>query len=267
MSPHQPPATSPRTARAQWLTALAIAAALPLAAQQESSGPPASASAIVPVVGAVLGANDIRWKTELDLINNGPAEATVAISLPTAPDQPLLLLTMPPNSTQHFADVVGEAFGLDGAMSPLLVQTMGRRSVTVRANAYGLHGTDVIPPEPINVSYGETYYPIRYLHGLSFSEAFRTNIGLANLSDHEAQIVLALQRVPGRNLAVSRFTIPPNTLWHQSVQMLFPTIQAGEDFSVLVETFSRNTFVYASVLDNATNEARFVSAIVSAASQ
>jgi hypothetical protein len=73
--------------------------------------------------------------------------------------------------------------------------------------------------------------------------------------------------VPGRNLAVSRFTIPPNTLWHQSVQMLFPLIQAGEDFSVLVECFSRNTYVYASVLDNATNEARFVTSIIGAPSQ
>ena len=225
-------------------------------------GTPPSVSALVPVVGSVLGANDILWKTELDLVNSGPAEATVAISLPTAPDQPMLLLTMPPASTQHFADVVGEAFGLQGALSPLLVQRMGRRSVTIRASAYGIRGAELFRPEPISISYGETYYPTRYLPGLSFSDNFRTNIGLANLGSEPATVVLALQRLSGRNLAVSRFTIPPNTLWHQSVQMLFPLIQSGDDFSVLVETFSRNTFVYASVIDNATNEAHFVDAVV-----
>jgi hypothetical protein len=224
-------------------------------------------SALVPVVGSILGANDIRWKTALELDNSGPTEATVAISLPTAPDQPLIILTMPPSSVQRFDDVVGEAFGLDRAMSPLLVQTQGRRSVSIRASAYGVRGIETFRPEAITVSYGETYYPIRYLHGLSFSDAFRTNVGIANLGDQPAVFAVALQRIPGRNLAVSRFTVPPNTLWHQSIQMLFPLIEAGDDFSVLVETFSRHTYVYASVIDNATNEARFVDAIVGAPTQ
>ena len=250
--------------------AFLLAACWPLLAfTQPAAGgdQPASVSAYVPVVGSTLGANDIRWKTQLELDNSGPTEAIVGISLPAAPDQPLLILTMPPSSVQRFDDVVGEAFGLERAMSPLLVQTQGRRSVTIRASAYGIRNGEVFRPEPISVSYGENYYPIRFLQGLSFSDAYRTNIGLANLGDQEATFVLGLQRVPGRNLAVSRFTVPPNTLWHQSVQMLFPMIEAGDDFSVLVETFSRHTFVYASVIDNATNEAHFVDAVIGAPTQ
>ena len=250
--------------------ALVLAACWSLCAvaQTAPGGDPAqSVSAYVAVVGSTLGANDIQWKTQLELENSGPTEAIVGISLPTAPDQPLLVLTMPPTSVQRFDDVVGEAFGLERAMSPLLVQTQGRRSVTIRASAYGIRAGQMFRPEPISVSYGEDYYPIRFLNGLSFSDAFRTNIGLANLGDQEATFVLAFQRVPGRNLAVSRFTVPPNTLWHQSVQSLFPMIETGEDFSVLVETFSRHTFIYASVLDNATNEARFIDAVVGAPTQ
>lgn len=250
--------------------AFLLAACWPLhgLAQPAAGGDqPTSVSAYVPVVGSTLGANDIRWKTQLELDNSGPTEAIVGISLPAAPDQPLLILTMPPSSVQRFDDVVGEAFGLERAMSPLLVQTQGRRSVTIRASAYGIRNGEVFRPEPISVSYGETYYPIRFLQGLSFSDAYRTNIGLANLGDQEATFVLALQRVPGRNLAVSRFTVPPNTLWHQSVQMLFPMIEAGDDFSVLVETFSHHTFIYASVIDNATNEAHFVDAVIGAPTQ
>lgn len=219
--------------------------------------------ALVPVVGSVLGANEIRWHTALELENASSAETTVAISLPATPDQPMIILTMPPTSLQRFDDVIGEAFGLERAMSPLLVQTAGRRSVTIRATAYGMRGAELFKPQPISVSYAENYYPIRYLNGLSFSDAYRTNVGLANLSDQPATFVVALQRLPGRSIAVSRFTVPPNTLWHQSVQMLFPLIDASEEtFSVLVETFTRHTYVYASVIDNATNEAHFVDGVV-----
>lgn len=224
-------------------------------------------SALIPVVGAVNGANDIRWKTDVELTNVSNVEATVAISLPTAPDQPMIVLTLAPRGSQRFTDIVGEAFAMESALSPLLVQTAGRRSVGIRAAAYGVRGAEVFTPEPIAVSYSDTYYPIRMMQGLSFSDAFRTNIGLANLGETAAQVVLALQRVPGRNLAVTRLNIPPNTLWHQSVQVLFPMITGGDDFSVVVETYARNTYAYASVIDNATNEARFVMATVGAPSQ
>lgn len=246
---------------------LLLAAWWPLGGFAQAAGPsdqPQSVTAYVPVVGSTLGADDIVWKTQLELDNTSPTEVTVGISLPTAPEQPLIILTMPPGSVQRFDDVVGEAFGLDRAMSPLLVQTQGRRSVTIRASAYGIHNGEVLRPEPISISYGQPYYPIRYLNGLSFSDAFRTNIGLANLGEEPATFVVAFQRVPDRNLAVSRFTVPPNTLWHQSVQALFPMIDTGDDFSVLVETFSHNTFVYASVIDNTTNEAHFIDAVVGA---
>jgi hypothetical protein len=241
--------------------AVALLFALSATAQE----PPPSVSALVPVVGSVLGANEIVWHTGLELENASQQETTVAISLPTAPDQPMLILTMPPASVQRFDDVVGEAFGLPSAMSPLLVQTAGRRSVTVRATAYGVRGAEAFRPQPIGISYGDTYYPIRYLHGLSFSDAYRTNIGVVNLGDEPATFTLALQRLPGRNLAVAHFSVPPNSMWHQTVRFFFPAIEPSEEaFSVLVESFSRKTYVYASVLDNATNEARFIDAVVGA---
>ena len=123
----------------------------------------------------------------------------------------------------------------------------------VAANVYAVHGTDVTRPEPIPIAYGDATYPQRRLDGLSFSDAFRTNVGLVNLGDKEASFTLALQRVSGRNIAVARVTLPPNSLLHQSVQALFPVITRGDDFTVVVETASPSTYVYASVIDNATS--------------
>ena len=238
------------------LLAFCIVAAPLTRAQQEAPAP--AVTAIVPVVGTVMGAGEVQWKTDIALQNPARTEATVSLILPTAPDQPAMVTTIPPGGTINFTDIVGQAFGMPAALSPLLVETLGRSSVRIAATAYGVHGTDVYKPEPIAVAYGDPYFPLRMLPGLSFNDDYRTNIGLANLGEEPAAFTLALQRVSGRNLAITRIVVPPNTLFHQAVQSYFPMITGGEDFSVVVDTPSRDTYVYASVIENATNTARFI---------
>ena len=46
------------------------------------------------------------------------------------------------------------------------------------------------------------------LPALNVSEQFRTNIGLVNPSESEAIVVLALQKIPGRNIGVVSRVIP-----------------------------------------------------------
>jgi hypothetical protein len=224
-----------------------------------ADAPPKSVSVLIPVVGSVVGANNVRWKTDVDLYNDGRSEANVMLSLPTAPEQPFIFVTVAPSSRQHFSDIVAQTFGMDSTLSPLRITTVdSTRSVRVLASVYGVHDDEVSRPEPIGISYGATYFPLRTLNGLSFSDTFRTNVGMANLGDHEASFTLALQRVPGRNVAVTRYAVPPNTLVHTSVQSLFPMITKGDDFMVVVETSSPDTYVYASVIDNDTNETHFI---------
>jgi len=219
---------------------------------------PQTARVIVPVVGSITGVGGARWKTDVVLRNDLRTEATVSLSLPTAPDQPVIITSMPPGESLRFADVVNEAFGVESAISPLVVETLGNRSITVIATTYAILGTNISAPQPIAVQYGMPFTPFRFLSNLSFSDEFRTNIGLANLGDTPAEFVLALQRVAGRNLAVSRVNVPPNALLHVSLQTLFPLITNGNDFSVLIETPAADTFVYGSVIENATNAARFI---------
>lgn len=230
-----------------------------------ADAPPQSVSVLVPIVGSVVGINNVRWKTDIDLFNDAKSEANVLLSLPTAPDQPFVFVTIAPGAGQHFSDIVASTFGMEATLSPLKITTIdSTRSVRVLANVYGVRDTDVTRPEVIAVTYGATYFPLRSLNGLSFSDAFRTNIGLANLGDHEAAFTLALQRVPGRNLAVTRYNVSPNTLVHTSVQSLFPMITKGEDFTVLVETSAPDTYIYASVVDNDTSNTHFIQPSISA---
>lgn len=217
-----------------------------------------SVSVIVPVVGSVVGSNGTRWLTDVELRNDMKTEATVALSMPAAPDQPVILLTMPPGAVQRFSDVAGEAFSLNDVLSPLVVQTLGRRSVRVTANARGIRGAELSKPQVIPIMDPDSHSPLRILAGLAYSESFRTNIGLINLGEQEAVFTLALQKEGGQLSAGTRAVVPPNSMWHMAVQLVFPAMTMGDNYAVLVETGSRNTYVYASVLENATNEARFV---------
>ena len=219
---------------------------------------PPSVSVLVPIVGSVVGANEVRWRTGLELHNDTHDDMFVALRLPTAPDEPTIAFTLPPGATQAFGDVIADAFGMDEALSPLIVQTMGKRAVRVVATVYGVKGTTVTAPEPIPIVYADATFPLRRLDGLSFSDSFRTNIGLVNLGDREATFTLGLQRVSGRNITVARVSLGPNSLVHTSIQNLFPVISRGDDFTVVVESTSGNTYVYASVIDNTSSEARFV---------
>ncbi len=220
--------------------------------------PPVVTSVVVPVVGSIVGANGVRWKTDVELHNDQRSDVTVALSLPTTPSQPAIITTIPANDTVRFTDVVGEAFGMELALSPLLVQTSGHRSVQIKATAYGMRGDFATPPQPIAINYGSSYFPTRVLPDLSFSNDYRTNIGLVNLGERTADFTLALQRVTGRNLAVVRITLPASALWHMAIQQVFPLITNGDHFSVVVETNVHQTYVYASVIENATSSARFI---------
>jgi hypothetical protein len=227
---------------------------------QEPAPPPEPApvtTVVIPVVGSVVGANGVRWKTDLELYNSESNDVTVAIELAVDPDK-VLLMPMASGQGVRFLDVIGEAFGTDGVMSPILVRTSGRRSVSIRATAYGVRGAETFRPQPITINYGPAFAPVRVLNGLSFSDELRTNIGLVNLSSDDVDFTLALQRIPGRNLAVRRVRVPRTALWHFNIQTAFPMITKGDRFTIVIETSAPDTYVYASVIENSTNTARFV---------
>ncbi len=219
---------------------------------------PRTSTAVVPIVGSVFGATMVRWKTDVEIVNDTGAEADVALELPSAPGQPAILLSLAPGESQRFRDIAAEAFGLEAVLSPLRVTTGGPRSVTVRANVYADRATERSPLQPISTYLAPQDAPLRILDGLAFSEKFRTNIGLVNFSPREAEFVLALQRIPGRNLAITTVRVAAGSLIHASIQSLFPLITDGTGFGVLVETRAPDTYVYASVIESADHSGRFI---------
>ena len=237
------------------LLAVAGAAAQEPRADQSEG---ASAVAVVPVVGNVFGYGMVRWKANVDLVNDTGAAVDVALELPGAPGSPVIFLSLAPGQVQRFGDITGEAFGLEGVISPLRVITGARRSISVNTNIYALTGEGISPLQPIPVYYGATWFPLRVLDDLAFTDEQRTNIGLVNLSDAPTEFLLALQRIPGRSIAVTHIRVPAQSIRHDSIQALFPLITKGTGFSVVVESPSVDTMVYGSVIENSSSEARFI---------
>jgi hypothetical protein len=235
--------------------ALVIAA---IALSAATAGAQDVTTTIVPIVGTTYGPTMIRWLTDVEIVNDSRFDTDVAIELSAIPTAPAFAFTLGPGQSQRFTDIVGQAFGLDSAISPLRVTTAGRRPITVRAQAYAMRGTDASPPQPLGVYGTGTWFPLRALDNLSFSDDFRTNIGLVNAGETDADFLVALQRVPGRNLAVTYVRVPPGAIRHSSIQSLFPMITNGHGFSVVVETANRDTLVYASVIENINNAGTFV---------
>lgn len=223
-----------------------------------AAGAQETSTTIVPVVGSVRGPATIEWKTDVEIINDTAFDTDVALELASAPGAPAIILSLAPGQVQRFTDIAGQAFGLASVLSPLRITTAGRRPVTVRATAYAIRGDGISPAQPIDIYLAESYYPIRILDGLAFSEEYRTNIGLLNFGERGADFVLALQRIPGRNLAVVHAYVPAGALIHTSIQSIFPLITEGTGFSVVVETPFRETYIYASVIRSEDDAGTFI---------
>jgi hypothetical protein len=222
------------------------------------------ATSLLPIVGHVFGSDRSRWLTDVEIANTSRFDVDVAIELSSVPVSAPLFFTLSPGQSQRFPDIIGQAFGLDGALSPLRITASRRGGVQVRAFAYAIGGGTIGPPQPIQVYGSDTYFPVRILDGLSFSDAYRTNIGLVNAGEQPADFLLALQRIPGRNVDLARIRVAPYGIEHIAIQALFPTITNGSGFSVVVETDARDTHVYASVVESATNSGKSVTPRVGA---
>ena len=239
-----------------FLLGTATVAAQELRTDQASEG---TATALVPVVSNLGGWGGIRWKADVTIVNDTGGSVDLAVELPAAPESPAIFLSLEPGQAQRFGDVIGEAFGLEGVLSPMRITTGGRRSVSVLTSIYAvLPSGGISELQPIPTEYASGFFPTRVLDDLAFSDEERTNIGLVNLSEGPADFLLAVQRIRGRTIAQTRIRVPPLTVYHGAIQEYFPLISRGNGFAVVVETSAASTLVYASVIENDDHAARFV---------
>lgn len=236
----------------------ALALFLLVAGTLAASGQEATVStATVPVVGAVRGLDSIEWRTDVALRNTAAHDVEVVLTLPGVPDDPFYFTTIPAGGTIAFPDVARSTFGVVNRLSPLRIATFGTVSVTVAAVVHGLTSEGPTDPQVLTVQYGETRSMLESISGLAINDTFRTNLGMVNPTDENAEIVMALQKVAGRNIAVVRQSIPPLTHVQRPIQDFFPLLSEGENLTLIIEHTNPGAYVYASVVANATGNARY----------
>lgn len=213
--------------------------------------------ALVPVAGSIQGLGGVVWSTDIALHNPMPYDVDVVVSLVGVPNDPFIFSTIRAGDTLTFPDLPKQTFGVFGRLSPLRVQTLAASSVTVAAVVHGLTAKGPTEPEVLTVQYGKFRPMLQTIPALIVGEQFRTNVGVVNPSTTDTTVVLALQTVPGRNIAVVTRTIPPLTHIQLPLDTIFPLLTKGDNVSLVVELTNPEAYVYASVIANATHNARY----------
>ena len=216
--------------------------------------------AVVPVVGTVTGLEGVEWRCDVAVRNDTGFDVDIAMLLLGAPGEPFFFTSLPAGQTMIFHDIARQTFGLAGFLSPLVVRTLGPKSVTVAATAYGVKEEGVTRPQVLSVIYDRRVPVFQSLPALSVNETFRTNIGLVNLGDEPAFVEMALQRVAGHNIATASVTVPATTLVQLPLESFFPLLTSGENLSVIIQHPGTSSYAYASVIANDSHDARFYGA-------
>jgi hypothetical protein len=213
--------------------------------------------AIVPVVGSIEGLGGVVWSTDIALHNPMAHDVEVAVTLVGAPEDPFYFTTIAAGDTITFPDMPRKTFGVVGRLCPMKVQTLSSSSVTVVAVVHGMTADGPTEPQVLTVQYDRMRPMLQTLPALHVGKQFRTNIGVVNPSDTEAVVLLALQRVEGRSLGVVTQKLPPRSHVQLPLQSFFPMLTEGENLSLVVEHTNPEAYVYASVIVNATHNARY----------
>lgn len=214
--------------------------------------------AVVPVVANTIGVAGVNWRSEVVLQNSSSSDAEVLVTMPGIEGSPFFLSSIGAGQTLYLGDVVRETFGLPAAIGPLVVQTTGDRPASVGSVIRALKPDGEATPQTVPIVLRPFLMLRQLLQGLEVSAERRTNLGLSNLGDVALQFSLGLQVVPGRFVETASFTVAPYTTLQLPLQEIFPVLARGAGLRVVVEPAGPNGFAYASVIENATSNGRFV---------
>lgn len=261
------------------LMALAGALLLPLTALGQSVY---SDTYVIPVAGHIQGVNGI-WQSDLAITNFASTPLTVQLIFVETGEGnldnifPLITdtnttgsVTVAPNSTMLFRDILGTYRGRQNSLGALILG--GDKPFAVTSRAYNNSGN--------GTSVGETVTPARdffenstgrsdnsavaYLPGLMNNASTRTNIGLlagtGSTSGETMGVTVTIKNGAGQILGTKLIIIPAGNFLHTqfSVSSVTNTPFDIGSAEIRITQGSGTVVPYASVIDNATGAAAYV---------
>jgi hypothetical protein len=221
----------------------------------------ASFSVWIPVASHKNGLNQSRWRSDLGLLNPGPVTANVQVNFLGSDGVVSTTAFVPPAAQSLLVDVVDQLSATgSGPMQvtsdqPLVVTTRTYNQVSQDASCYpnGTQGQDYPALTPADgLGAGQT----GYLAGLSENDAYRTNIGLVNMSQGAAAVMVELHDAAGTLLTSYEVDLDPGT-WAQETQPFknkAGTTSIDRGYAKVTVTSGFGVFALASVIDNVTSD-------------
>jgi hypothetical protein len=223
----------------------------------------------VPAAANVEGANQTRWRTDLQLKAVGDEPATVTLELlesrrdnssPAAVE-----VTVAAGESLRLPNLVDREFGVTGTGALRLTATSGRflaASRTYNDDPAGTYGQTVpAVPEAAAIGLGESATLIQLSRSPDPASGYRTNLGLVNLTDGPVTAVVELYRADGGALGALTADLKPYE--HRQLNDVFGlagAVEVGDGFAVVRTTTQEGgrVLAYASVIDNGSGDAVFM---------
>jgi hypothetical protein len=228
---------------------------------------------VIPSAAHLAGLNGTLWRTDLELHNPGPAQASCDLTLlPRDHDNSspgsATRLTVPPGASVRVADVLQSVFGFSGAAAiriETVNDTLVATSRTYNQLHHGSYGARVpalaaasaIQPDQEGRLVGLDHDP-------SLAAGARTNIGLVNATALPTHVEVDLHSGDGWLLGTTAHDLPP--YGNTQLDRVFESVTSArvDDGYAIVRTTtgSAAVFAYASVVDNVTGDGDQVPALV-----
>jgi hypothetical protein len=244
----------------RWITVFVVATLMVVSASAETLIIPASAN--------VEGANQTRWRTDLEIKAENDESAAFTIELlesgtnnsdPVSVDGAVGV-----GQSVRFENLLEETFGFTGSGALRITTTSGRILATSRTFNDDPAGTfgQTIPavPEGRATTFDSDTTLIQLSRSSDPTTGFRTNIGVVNTVGESIDMEFELRYADGSVINTLTRTLRP--LEHRQINDIFNVAGAGDvgDGYAIVRTTTENgAFIaYASVVDNGSGDAVFI---------
>ncbi|MHB8797161.1 MAG: hypothetical protein ACYDBY_01740 [Thermoanaerobaculia bacterium] len=218
-------------------------------------------NSLIPSVASTKSAAGVPYVSDLSLSNLESTETLVGLELWTAAGRrEASSIRLAPKGSRTVRDVVKTAFGLEQSFGTLYISSTGAIVAGARTWApaagggtngqFALAGDVRTSASPALLRTGE----VGFFPGVREDSAFRTNIGVYNVSDKECVVELEAKDDDGHTVGSKlALTVPPTRYLQEPLSRLTGSLPSG---SVTLTNGSTGCFVggVAYVIDNVTQD-------------
>lgn len=222
---------------------------------------------VVAAAARTKGAGGSKWVTDLSIANPGEVATRVTVHAQrwqansVNPEPRSWNLTA--GTSLELRDVLASAFSIDGNAtlrieSDLPVVTISRTYNDTSNGTFGQFARAL----PLGHAIGDEV--VGHLLMLEDSPRFRTNIGVANLSDHEVSVEVEVIAADGSSIGAEILDLPPlKTIQRfRMIRDFSSSAVEGARATVRVLTPEGRVMAYATVIDNATGDPTYIEPVL-----